>query len=266
MRLPNTPVPNPLTRNERELARSTLFKIARIFDGTEFDRTVDLSREEQARTVRRVVDDTRRAASALGADMVGFDEAACARTELDAYAEGIEGERLETLRALRTIAARLNDACERAIPERLAALEQVRAHQRMEWGFSIQAVLGQGEPFAVPPFAYTVGLEALGHPELVIVGLNHQQAGAVLAPLAQRIVVGEVIEPGPISNALEAGLTLRAVECPSVLRQALRAAYVAGEAPRALQIQWPDASGRLPGDLGVDAAMERAQVFPPDAA
>ena len=67
-----------------------------------------------------------------------------------------------------------------------------------EYGFFIQAVFSEGRK---PPFAYTVGLFGLGHPELIIFGLDHESAGGTLNWFFSRIhdgrdlVPGEIIEP-----------------------------------------------------------------------
>lgn len=62
-----------------------------------------------------------------------------------------------------------------------AYLDQVRAAIRNHrW-----AIQGDGDD---EPFAYTVGLTAYGHPELLIRGLPHTDAAAVLNHLAHLVV------------------------------------------------------------------------------
>lgn len=47
-----------------------------------------------------------------------------------------------------------------------------------------------------PPFAYTIGLFGLGHPELLVFGLPPETAAAVLNDLGERILAGESLLPG----------------------------------------------------------------------
>jgi hypothetical protein len=49
-----------------------------------------------------------------------------------------------------------------------------------------------------PPFAYTVGLFGLGHPELLVFGLEPQSATGVLNDLGGRIRAGTELMPGEI--------------------------------------------------------------------
>jgi hypothetical protein len=55
-----------------------------------------------------------------------------------------------------------------------------------------------GEPSDGPPFAYTVGLFGLGHPELLIFGVPPGTAGAVLNDLGKRIRSGDDFVPGQL--------------------------------------------------------------------
>jgi hypothetical protein len=47
-----------------------------------------------------------------------------------------------------------------------------------------------------PPFAYTVGLFGLAHPELLIFGVPPKTAGGVLNDLGERVRNGEALLPG----------------------------------------------------------------------
>lgn len=47
-----------------------------------------------------------------------------------------------------------------------------------------------------PPFAYTVGLFGLGHPELLMIGIDPDTAAGVLDELAARIKDGDDLMPG----------------------------------------------------------------------
>jgi hypothetical protein len=54
------------------------------------------------------------------------------------------------------------------------------------------------EPSEGPPFAYTTGLFGMGHPELLIVGVDTETAALVLNTLGHRIRRGENLMPGMI--------------------------------------------------------------------
>ena len=58
-----------------------------------------------------------------------------------------------------------------------------------------------------PPFAYTVGLFGVGHPELVIVGAGVNTSAGVLNELSDRVRAGGSLLPGEL-------ITFRAVAAP----------------------------------------------------
>lgn len=68
-------------------------------------------------------------------------------------------------------------------------------------GCFLQSVLGEGKS---PPFAYTVGLFGLGHPELIVFGLDQESAGHTLNWFFARVRGGDDLTPGEIVNPAEA--------------------------------------------------------------
>jgi Domain of unknown function (DUF4262) len=75
------------------------------------------------------------------------------------------------------------------------------------YGWYIQYVLG--DPICTAPecrcsdqdwlpFAYTVGLFGMNHPELLIFGVSQETAGGVLNELGERIRAGEDLVPGQL--------------------------------------------------------------------
>ena len=56
---------------------------------------------------------------------------------------------------------------------------------------------GEGEGSG-PPFGYTVGLFGLGHPELVVVGLGHDNTHAILQRVAALVAGGRDLVPGEL--------------------------------------------------------------------
>jgi hypothetical protein len=55
-----------------------------------------------------------------------------------------------------------------------------------------------GEEYEGPPFAYTVGLFGLHHPELLILGVSQDVAAGVLNNLGDRVRAGKELMPGQI--------------------------------------------------------------------
>lgn len=88
-----------------------------------------------------------------------------------------------------------------------AWIDQEDAHlTRMvrQYGWAIQYVGGErcSAPGCCPsqnegpPFAYTIGLFGLDHPELLVFGVSEALAGALLNELGERIRAGESLLPG----------------------------------------------------------------------
>lgn len=75
--------------------------------------------------------------------------------------------------------------------------EAIRAH-----GCFLQAV---GADRDRPPFCYTVGLFGIGHPELIVFGLDQFSSGHVLNWFFDRIRNGEGLTPGEIVQAPNGG-------------------------------------------------------------
>jgi hypothetical protein len=73
---------------------------------------------------------------------------------------------------------------------RLAQL--IRAHR-----YAVQFV-GEGEEDDEPAFAYTIGLFGLGHPELVVVGLDHRPSHDLLGWAAGLVVEGRDLVAGEV--------------------------------------------------------------------
>lgn len=67
-----------------------------------------------------------------------------------------------------------------------------------QYGWYIQYVFSctiKGSDEEGPPFAYTVGLFGLNHPELLILGVPPEVAAGILNTLGDRIRAGEVLLP-----------------------------------------------------------------------
>jgi Domain of unknown function (DUF4262) len=85
-------------------------------------------------------------------------------------------------------------------PQTTAWLDQEDAHlaqviRAHRW--AVQYV-GEGDEPDEPPFAYTIGLFGLGHPELVVVGLDHRPAHELLQHAAGLVAGGRDLVPGEL--------------------------------------------------------------------
>ena len=68
--------------------------------------------------------------------------------------------------------------------------EMVRAH-----GWAVEYVFGEAKS---PSFAYTIGLFGLGHPELIVFGLDSASAGRILNTLGHRVRENRDLRAGEI--------------------------------------------------------------------
>jgi Domain of unknown function (DUF4262) len=127
---------------------------------------------------------------------------------------------------------------------RVAAIMRAR-------GWAVQTVHGGA---SAPPFAYTVGLTNFDrHPELVIVGVDHETAAAILDELSRRVQAGERLTAGQRLEGLdetEYPMVLLAVTDPA--SHLVVARRLLGEELTALQVVWPDPDGRFPWDAAHD--------------
>ena len=119
-------------------------------------------------------------------------------------------------------------------------------------GWAVTAVLPTPEhPGA--PFAYTVGLTAHDHPELVIAGLDPLSAQALLNDLAARVYdTGARFTHGQRVSDLIAGYDAVILEGPATDDLHPGAAYAryGRDRVRLRQIVWPDPQARFPWDDG----------------
>lgn len=123
--------------------------------------------------------------------------------------------------------------------------ETVRRH-----GWVVQYVGGEGQ---LPPFAYTVGLFGLAHPELVVFGLDYSSAVGLLNDLGARVRKNEDIVPGQVLSFAGTDTRVRVEVLPNpgdVLFAANRFYQRPDEASvPALQLTW-DIGGVFPGEPG----------------
>jgi hypothetical protein len=105
-----------------------------------------------------------------------------------------------------------------------------------------------------PPFAYTVGLFGMGHPELLIVGVSPITASSVLDALGERIRAGADIVPGELitSEDWQRRIITEQVPNPGEIAFAANRHYWRPPAHSVLvlQLSYDDEAGRFPGEPG----------------
>ncbi len=104
------------------------------------------------------------------------------------------------------------------------------------------------------PFAYTVGLFGLGHPELAVVGLSAGDAATMLNYLAAGVGMGRNLVPGEVIDSLEPRqrFLVEVVPNPGQIAFAANRYYQRPDAFSVglLQVTWSDCEGRFPGEPG----------------
>jgi hypothetical protein len=118
-----------------------------------------------------------------------------------------------------------------------------------EYGFMVQKVAGMGSDERWPQFAYTVGLTAMGHPEILCHGLPLDSAQSFLIEIGDRVRNGSVFSGGMTTRELTRdGLPLTFIEATDT-SDLVVGAMIYGSV-RALQLVWPDPQGRFPWEPG----------------
>lgn len=127
----------------------------------------------------------------------------------------------------------------------------------MACGVFIQYVGGDPSTRSTP-FAYTVGLFGLGHPELLVLGLPSDTAGPLLNEVASWIRAGRDLVPGELLEfeAWSHRVVVEDVPNPGQILFSANGFYQRpdGLSVAAHQLTYDDKAGRFPGDEGYDVA------------
>ncbi len=129
---------------------------------------------------------------------------------------------------------------------------------------NIWAIQGVQRDGLRPPFAYTVGLTAMGKPELIVTGMPTARAAALLNDVAVHILHAEVPEPGE-RVPLIGGPLIEFVEVQTPTAHLLRACDLYGTRIRALQVVHADDRGRWPWETGYRGVKGGQPVLGPRA-
>jgi len=114
-------------------------------------------------------------------------------------------------------------------------------------GWAVQWVCGEGQK---PPFAYTVGLFGVGHPELAIFGMSAGYSGGVLNEVAGRVRRGQPVAQGELITFADWPHRLHALPLVNVAEVLFVANRFFGrpdhDSVPGLQLVWDDKAGRFP--------------------
>ena len=120
-----------------------------------------------------------------------------------------------------------------------------RVVDRFGWAVLHGGGTGPGDP----RWSYTVGLSRLGHPEVIVVGLPFEAAETYLNLVGEAVRAGARFRPGVVTTALtDADSPVVFLEVADTGRLAV-AEQFAGSVD-ALQLVWPDSTGKLPWEEG----------------
>jgi hypothetical protein len=138
-------------------------------------------------------------------------------------------------------------------------LDQERAHVAdtvRRFGWSIQFVACDCTDSA--PFAYTVGLFGMGHPELLIFGTSQCTSANVLNDLGERVRAGAQLGHGDLLtfDGWPRRVELRQVPNPGEILFTANEFYLRPDSASvpALQAIWDDVNGKFPWDEGYSLA------------
>ncbi|MGH3650366.1 MAG: DUF4262 domain-containing protein [Acidimicrobiia bacterium] len=105
-----------------------------------------------------------------------------------------------------------------------------------------------------PPFAYTVGLFGLNHPELLVFGLDAHDSCGVINTLGDRVLEDEALVPGQLVTVGEWPHRIVPEEVPNPGEIVLSANRYYQRPPQysvpVLQLTYDDDQGRFPWDEG----------------
>ena len=107
---------------------------------------------------------------------------------------------------------------------------------------------GGGAP-GDPRYSYTVGLAAWQHPEVIVVGLPFQAGETYLNLVGEAVRAGARFTPGTTTTALtDADSPVVFLQVEDTARLTVAEQY--NGSAEALQLVWPDSTGKLPWEEG----------------
>lgn len=141
-------------------------------------------------------------------------------------------------------------------PQEIAWLDQ--EHRRVtetirRYGVAAEYVIGDPDR-REPSFAYSIGLFGLGHPEVLVFGLNDGNAGALINDVAARVRSGSDLTAGEVLSFPDWPHRVSVAEVPNPGEVLFSANSYYDRPPfasvPAFQLIYDDTSGRFPWDEG----------------
>jgi hypothetical protein len=120
-----------------------------------------------------------------------------------------------------------------------------RVVDRFGWAVLHGGGSGPGDP----RWSYTVGLTGLEHPEVIVVGLPFEAAETYLNLVGEAVRAGARFSPGVVTTALtDADSPVVFLQVADTSRLAVAEQF--SGSLEALQLVWPDSTGKLPWEEG----------------
>ncbi|MFI5714054.1 DUF4262 domain-containing protein [Kribbella sp. NPDC051620] len=114
-------------------------------------------------------------------------------------------------------------------------------------GWAVRHV-GAGDQPGEAAFSYTVGLTALDHPEVVVVGMPFEHSQGFLNLIGSLVREGRTFLPGTTTHDLTDGSYVAFITVTDI--DELTAVDQIYGSVEALQMIWPDSRGKMPWDDG----------------
>lgn len=118
-----------------------------------------------------------------------------------------------------------------------------------EHGWAVRSVMGGPEEGDDVEFAYTVGLSGLRHPEVIILGMPSEHALTFLNMIGDEVWRGGRFEHGTVTGQFTSDSAPVVFLHAQATDRLTAVAEVFGRV-EALQMVWPDTTGRLPWQNG----------------
>jgi Domain of unknown function (DUF4262) len=111
------------------------------------------------------------------------------------------------------------------------------------------AVLHGGGSPGEPRYSHTAGLTAFGHPEVIVVGLPFEAGEKYLNLVGEAVRAGVRFSPGVVTTALtDADSPVVFLQVEDTTRLSVVEQFYGSV--EALQLVWPDSTGKLPWEEG----------------
>jgi hypothetical protein len=117
-----------------------------------------------------------------------------------------------------------------------------------EYGWAVRSVMSGASAEEVE-FTYTIGLTALGHPEVIILGMSEKSAHEFLNMIGDEVWRGARYEHGTVTGDFTDGDAVVVFIRAEDTHRLTAVEQVFGRVD-ALQMIWPDSTGRLPWQDG----------------